>query len=307
MVLIMSNSYDYSTIQVTQWLKHYNMPFIRIDGEESFKIKKVNLNSHNDFIIYNSTGKEIILSSISSVWYRRGDLHIVYDIDTTISHELLHSINIHLQEETAILSDYFYFLMMNIPHVGTFEKRGMNKLVVLYEAQKLGIKIPDTYIFDTSNSDLRSIKENMITKCISEPFMPKTSFGHYMTYTEDIIKEDTLDSRFFPSLFQKKYEKEADIRIFYLEGHFYSMAIMSQRNIQTSTDFRIYLGIEPNRKFPFKIPANLETKLHSLMNKVGLETGSIDLILSTNGEYIFLEVNPVGQFGMTSYPCNYYL
>jgi D-alanine-D-alanine ligase-like ATP-grasp enzyme len=38
-----------------------------------------------------------------------------------------------------------------------------------------------------------------------------------------------------------------------------------------------------------------------------LNTGSIDLIVNTTGEYIFLEVNPVGQFGMVSSPCNYYL
>ena len=43
------------------------------------------------------------------------------------------------------------------------------------------------------------------------------------------------------------------------------------------------------------------------MQKLDLETGSIDLIKSTNGEYYFLEINPNGQFGMTSYPCNYNL
>lgn len=43
------------------------------------------------------------------------------------------------------------------------------------------------------------------------------------------------------------------------------------------------------------------------MRIISLETGSIDLILTKDGLFIFLEVNPVGQFGMTSYPCNYYL
>jgi glutathione synthase/RimK-type ligase-like ATP-grasp enzyme len=43
------------------------------------------------------------------------------------------------------------------------------------------------------------------------------------------------------------------------------------------------------------------------MIKLGLDSGSIDMIVSTEGKYIFLEVNPVGQFGMVSYPCNYYI
>ena len=43
------------------------------------------------------------------------------------------------------------------------------------------------------------------------------------------------------------------------------------------------------------------------MKLADLDTGSIDMMYSTDGEYYFLEVNPVGQFGMVSYPCNYYI
>ena len=43
------------------------------------------------------------------------------------------------------------------------------------------------------------------------------------------------------------------------------------------------------------------------MNLIGLNTGSIDMILTPEGDYYFLEVNPVGQFGMISHPCNFYL
>jgi len=38
-----------------------------------------------------------------------------------------------------------------------------------------------------------------------------------------------------------------------------------------------------------------------------LNSGSIDILVTPNNEYVFLEVNPVGQFGMVSQPCNYYL
>jgi len=41
------------------------------------------------------------------------------------------------------------------------------------------------------------------------------------------------------------------------------------------------------------------------MLEVGLNCASIDLIKSTNGKYYFLEINPVGQFGMVDFPCNY--
>ena len=43
------------------------------------------------------------------------------------------------------------------------------------------------------------------------------------------------------------------------------------------------------------------------MKSLDLKTGSIDMILTPEGDYYFLEVNPVGQFSMTSSPCNYNL
>ena len=44
-----------------------------------------------------------------------------------------------------------------------------------------------------------------------------------------------------------------------------------------------------------------------LMKDLELNTGSIDFIKTKQGRFVFLEVNPVGQYGMTSYPCNYHL
>lgn len=43
------------------------------------------------------------------------------------------------------------------------------------------------------------------------------------------------------------------------------------------------------------------------MKKMNLDTGSIDMIVTPELEYVFLEVNPVGQYDMVSVPCNYHL
>ena len=43
------------------------------------------------------------------------------------------------------------------------------------------------------------------------------------------------------------------------------------------------------------------------MDALHLETGSLDLVKTIDGRLVFLEVNPVGQFGMVSIPCNYHL
>ncbi len=38
-----------------------------------------------------------------------------------------------------------------------------------------------------------------------------------------------------------------------------------------------------------------------------LNCGSIDMICSPNGEYVFLEVNPVGQYQWLERNCNYFI
>ena len=98
-----------------------------------------------------------------------------------------------------------------------------------------------------------------------------------------------------------------EIRSFYLNGTFSSMAIFSATNMKTAIDMRSYDLENPNRKVPYKLPLEIEKKLNSLMLEEKLNTGSIDLIKGLDGSYYFLEINPIGQFGSVSQTCNYYL
>src|SRR5688500_5360277 len=85
------------------------------------------------------------------------------------------------------------------------------------------------------------------------------------------------------------------------------MAIFSQSDEQTKTDFRKYNEKKPNRYVPFKLPDEIDQKIKLLFKKIDLNTGSVDLIVDKDDNYFFLEINPVGQFGMVSDPCNYFL
>ena len=102
-------------------------------------------------------------------------------------------------------------------------------------------------------------------------------------------------------------QKKIEIRSFYLVDRFYSMAIFSQKNKKTSTDYRKYDSEIPNRMIPYELPSNIEDMLIRIYEKVGLNTGSADIIVDEENNFYFLEINPVGQFTMTSTPCNYYL
>ena len=85
------------------------------------------------------------------------------------------------------------------------------------------------------------------------------------------------------------------------------MAILSQKDGQTKIDFRKYNNSKPNRVMPYKMPNEIETKIIKLMQILDLNTGSLDFIYSDKNEFVFLEINPIGQYANVSYHGNYYL
>ena len=85
-----------------------------------------------------------------------------------------------------------------------------------------------------------------------------------MQYAKKITKDDLslFPDFFFPTLFQQKIEKDFDIRVFYLDGICYSMAIFNSR-----VDFRE--DYSNNRNVPIKLPKHIELKIHKLnRNKI---------------------------------------
>jgi len=43
-----------------------------------------------------------------------------------------------------------------------------------------------------------------------------------------------------------------------------------------------------------------------LFKELSLNNCSVDVIVNEQNCFYFLEINPIGQFGMVSQPCNYY-
>lgn len=176
-------------------------------------------------------------------------------------------------------------------------------------AKEIGLKIPDTLI-TTKKIELVNFSKKhkeLITKNIKDVLIIEDRNNLCFSYTELVTKEfiESLPEYFPPSFFQKKINKKFEIRSFYLNGEFYSMAIFSQSDSQTDIDFRKYNYDTPNRVSRFKLPKNIENKLNKFMKNISLNTGSFDLIYSENNEFIFLELNPIGQYDALSKSCAY--
>ena len=149
----------------------------------------------------------------------------------------------------------------------------------------------------------------MISKPVSIPFSIVNEKGTYMSYTSKIDERDikSLPDFFVPTLFQEEIEKRFEIRTFVLDNKTYSMCIFSQNNNQTKIDFRVYDEEKPNRLSPFNLPPEIEKDIFKILNHYDIDCASLDLIYTSKKEFYILDINPIGQFGMVSLPCNYNL
>ncbi|PQA94978.1 ATP-GRASP peptide maturase, grasp-with-spasm system [Chryseobacterium piscicola] len=312
MILIFSISNDYTTTQVCRWIEKLGHDFIRINKDDSCEIEKFDL-INDDIII--KINKDTLLSykDISAVWYRRGGFIHNFRTEKNIDDkEILfqegNRINRLINDEFRDLALFLQKKFEKNNSIGSYFNSKLNKLMVLDFAKSIGLYIPHTFIL-AKKLQLKELVDNhkIITKAISDGLYYFAEDYAYYTYTEKISAKELprFPDMFMPSLFQIQIEKKFEIRSFFLKGKFYSMAIMSQFNDKTMVDYRKYDQKNPNKNIPFKLPTDIQNKLIQIFNHFKLNTGSVDLIVDIHDNYYFLEINPVGQFGMTSRPCNY--
>jgi ATP-GRASP peptide maturase of grasp-with-spasm system len=318
MILIVSQNGDPSTDKVIDWIDYLGKKFYRANGEDV-----INYNSSITFQLsteksnFEINSKTISSDTISSVWFRR-DSYSIFKNAISENLSLIQDKNYFgdlqrnfYEEYLSAKTGFYSCLEDNLCVLGNFRKFSLNKIDVLFHAKKQGLDIPRTLITDNKVAlkDFITITGSVITKSMSEGFGITFNNENFLCYTEeidnDIIKN--IPEKFFTSFFQEKLNKDIEIRIFYLDGKCYSMAIFSQLDNQTKVDFRKYNKSVNNRNVPFQLPKKIEYNIKKLMKSLKLNTGSIDIVKTIEGRYVFLEVNPVGQYDMTSLPCNYYL
>jgi ATP-GRASP peptide maturase of grasp-with-spasm system len=310
-VIITQHEAEYTTSMVIDWLGFMNEQFRIINGKEVLFDFDCRFDNHTEPEI-NMEPAGITADKIV-IWYRRWLPQDFYPLLAAVSPDVKTSRQFldYYREEGRVLKYYFLKSLKPGYVLTDYFNAYLNKLQVLAYASRVGLCIPATIITSKKSVLGNFINEHkkIIVKNISEVGMFTHKKKMLVTFTAGLTAADLekLPLVFFPGIFQEHIDKLYEIRVFYMEGTCYSMAIFSQKNDKTATDFRNYDFKNPNRNVPYQLPTDVEVKIDLLMKAVGLNCGSLDLIRSCNGEYVFLEINPIGQFGMISEPCNYHL
>lgn len=313
MILIFSTQdWEKTTEDVMDWIRALGGQCFRINGEDLIGNDQYFLRLSPDcsearFVI---DGREISTSEVDAAWYRRGGRFSDYTVYAHVpDHEVAVQLDSHLRAEMHGTAGALYALLANKPWLTRPAEARVNKMNALRTAAELGFDVPAT-IITNSRAELEAFFRKhgrIITKAISDGTAFYVADKRCVTYTEEVDGADIagLPENFLPTLAQELLDKQYELRVFYLAGRIYSAAIFSQRDPRTQIDYRQYNTRKPNRNVPYKLDPGVEERIRQLMKALGFTTGSLDFVRTADGRLVFLEVNPVGQFGMISGLCNY--
>lgn len=309
MILIFSITNDRTGLRVIKWLSKWGVDFVNVTALQRLKLVKINL-SKNEIILSNGE-RQFNLADLTAVWFRKTKFYATYDKlkSQADDYGLSSSLNALFKDEHQIITEYINNKFKELRCLGNPNTLGLNKIQTLELAQNLGLHIPETLV--SSNKvdvlEFQNRHKEIITKPIfeiSRIYNEEFSItSPTKIITEQKIKE--LPDNFPLSLFQECINHLYELRCFYLNGEFYCNAIFFDRVDKIHVDRREFQQDHNHRRVPYELNKNLKEKLIKLMKSLELNTGSIDLLKRKTGEYCFLEINPVGQFGMTSFIGNY--
>ena len=303
-VLILSKSSDISTDHVEAWMEYFGTNFVRINEDDKIINIHIKSISNNLTIELEYDDYCIDFSKVEKFWYRRGDFNFADDC----KYEVLGALQDYLDFNWKTVKHFLHRRLMSKFHVNSiFDESGNNKLNNLHLASELGIKIPETYC-GTSIKRLTSLNfSEIISKTLNYPMTYRDKECFVSDPKTISVNELMKTDRIVPSLFQSRVQKKFEVRVFFLFNKFYSLKIYSQNNNITALDYRKFAIGYKNRYERISIPNHLKEKLIQMTSVLNIKCCSIDFIVDKNNEYVFLEINPTGQFGWVSTHGNYFL
>lgn len=186
------------------------------------------------------------------------------------------------------------------------DRRSRYKLLQLQVANEVGLHTPRSLVTTEPEAVKQFYEEcngKMIHKVLGWPYLSEDNPeapSNKMIYTNmvDLNKVDISRVKYCPCLFQEYVEKDVELRVTVVGERVFACEIHSQKsaNPRTHIDWRKY-SLHDTPHIAATLPEHVEEACRQLVRRLNLQYGAIDLIRRPNGEYIFLENNPGGQYG----------
>ncbi|AXY74336.1 MvdD family ATP-grasp ribosomal peptide maturase [Paraflavitalea soli] len=237
------------------------------------------------------------LDDVTGVWYRRSH-NLGKGLQEAIGAEYLPAA---IEEVKRTLIGMLEGL--HCFHLGRYSvyRRLDSKEEQLKMAVRHGLLIPDTCI-SNDPAQVRAFVERQGGRVVSKM---QSSFAIYQGAEEQVVftnavtdehlqELDTL--RYCPMVFQQEIAKQLELRVTVVGREVFAFSIDSQQVANAQVDWRKEGVNMINDWKPYTLPEDIHKKILSFMDDYGLNYGAIDLILTPDDRYYFLEINAAGEY-----------
>lgn len=287
MILILTVTEDLHALAVQQCLRstgYSHCYIIECDRIAQRDFLSYGINYGLSDHVLTSDGNSVSLSNATVIWLRRvrSNQILQFEVEDENTHTIIN--NDCGGALTGYLATHFHGKWISTPEA-TY--RAADKIAQLKAAHDGGFQIPKTLI-SQSRTDILEFFESC-----SRQMVVKTVVGAPGPFLQTVKVEDPscFDDASFaaaPSIYQEYIPGSKHLRLNCFGAKSYAALIQS--NI---IDWRINLNV-PITEFP--VDATLHSRVRGVLDRLGLEMGIVDLKLTPEGEPVWLEVNPQGQF-----------
>lgn len=264
-----------------------------LSGEDQYTL---NLTGDGELSIdYN--GASILPERVSAAWYRKvGSFGLPYE-EPQVAKQL------YINNEVRHLHDMVWSLYPEDIWLSSPENlaRADRKLRQTLVAREVGFSIPQTVIssdWDTiSTTLLQTDSSRMVIKMLRGVISDDNQLKAMYTHVADRQKAEDLKGYTypFPAFYQPYIEKAREWRVTVVGEQVFSAAIYTDE--QAKDDWRRLQTTSAVQFRQEKLPEKAEERCIRYLDSMSLKFGAFDFIEKPDGEIVFLECNPNGQYG----------
>ncbi len=313
-VLIITSQDEVSVPPVLGYLKEMQQLYFRLDAD-AILCNRAMLSMHlhgADFTgsMRLQNGDAISTTHIKSVWFRRPKTLFVDGLyaDSEESAFAKSEMSGALWSLYCNLDGIFW---MNHP-LPSRHLLEHNKLLQMKLAAKCGLRVPDTIVSNNSAEIISFCEQHggviavkVLRKAVPNDANPSRRWIYTNIVTLDHLQRHTDNISSTALMAQEYIAKKVELRVTIVGTKLLTCVIHSQDSERTKVDWRRY-DFERVKHDVYKLPTAVAAKLLRFMDRCNLSFGAVDMIITPDDDFIFLEINPSGQYGwierLTSLP-----
>jgi len=295
-VLIITNDHDEHADAVIEELHRRAVPVFRFHPEDFPAAYSISMEIRDGRIDgeLRSEHHRVAFRDIGAAWYRRSrrlfapppTLNPLYgDVENFVR----------MQASFTVTGLYGSLQTLWVGHPFTL-RRAEIKALQLVEARKAGLATPATLLSNDPARAAAFVEALGETECAIKPLVAVRAddpAGARLPLTTTLPKGQPLDSvALAPTTFQPYIDKAFELRCVVMGERIFAAKLDSQADEVTRKDWRA----GDLKHETFDLPAHVEAALHRLVRSFDINFASIDLIVTPAGEFVFLDLNPNGQW-----------